>query len=163
MERSVTPAVFFLGLGMVTLWLSARLSDHAAADALGGSFLPRVLALSLILLSVLLVVGESVGVRSGKHRRIGDLASADQPEAPLPTGGRRRVLQFGASLLAYSALLPVIGYLAASFLAFGAMIFIAGERRLARVAVAAATTTAALYLLFGVGFNIEVPSGWIFR
>lgn len=70
-----------------------------------------------------------------------------------------RVYYTGASLLAFMALVSLLGMLAAMFLFMVALAYLWGERRAWLVLVVAATVTAAIWGVFVRGFAVQMPLG----
>ena len=164
--RDLIPAVVLLVVGVTTVRLAAGVSDVLTIDPLGGDFLPRILGIVLIALSVVLLVADLLGIDvRGAEAAVsaddgrGSMGSAPPP--PLTPESVRRVVLFLATMVVYAVLMVVVGYLPASLLSFAAMIWIGGERSLGRIALGSLVITASLYLLFAVIFGILVPTGMI--
>ncbi len=90
----------------------------------------------------------------------------EEPAAPAPGGGRSRWLaahgRFYAMwlvLLAYLALLPVIGFPVATVPALAALFALLGERRVAVAVGLALAATAILHLGFARGLGVQLPLG----
>lgn len=80
---------------------------------------------------------------------------AGEPQQPIP----RMVYYTGASLVAFMALVSLVGMLAAMFLFLVALGYLWGERRAWLVLLVAAIVTAAIWGVFVRGFAVQVPSG----
>jgi hypothetical protein len=79
-------------------------------------------------------------------------------DAPLPRIPPM-VWYSGASLLAFMALVPVIGMLPAMFVILVALGILWGERRYALLLLTAALMTAAIWGVFVKGFGVQLPKG----
>ena len=115
-----------------------------ASDLLGPTFFPRLLAAALAVLATTLIVRA---------------ASGRSDPAPLPA---IRVRLFWSTLgltLAYVLLLPRLGFLIATPLLLGAVIWLLGLRRWATLAGAAVGFTLALYLVFARALHVLLPLG----
>ena len=161
--RDLIPAVVLLVVGVTTVRLAAGVSDVLTIDPLGGDFLPRILGIVLIALSVVLLVADLLGidVRGAEAAVSADDGRGSMGSAPLTPESVRRVVLFLATMVVYAVLMVVVGYLPASLLSFAAMIWIGGERSPGRIALGSLVITASLYLLFAVIFGILVPTGMI--
>ena len=161
--RDLIPAVVLLVVGVTTVRLAAGVSDVLTIDPLGGDFLPRILGIVLIALSVILLVADLLGidVRVAEAAVSADDGRGSMGSAPPPPESVRRVVLFLATMVVYALLMVVVGYLPASLLSFAAMIWIGGERSPGRIALGSLVITASLYLLFAVIFDILVPTGMI--
>ena len=86
------------------------------------------------------------------------LALTPASDAPLPRIPRM-VWYSGASLLAFMALVPVVGMLPAMFVFLVALGILWGERRYVFLVVIAALLTAAIWGVFVKGFGVQLPKG----
>lgn len=115
-----------------------------ASDRLGPAFYPRLLAGVLTALAATLIV-----------RAAGDRSDA----APLPPT-RAPLLLFTVGMTAvYALLLPSLGYLIATPLLLGTVVWVLGLRSLPRAAAAAVGMTAVLYVVFGKALHVLLPMG----
>lgn len=166
--------------GATVYWLSGGVPDFTATDNLGGRFLPRLVSVLMMLTGLALMVTGwlNIEIQGGQVRRGAVTAPNEmEPSSAIPdeaaeerdagfaglSPGELRILGFIAVLLAYTLALPLVGYLAASIVAFAALIVIAGERRLLRVAGGAVGIALILYVLFGVVFHIHLPTASLLR
>lgn len=115
-----------------------------AADRLGPRFFPRLLAFALAL-SGLGLIRRSVTGRSDA-----------EPLAPVRIG---QFVLTVAITLAYAILLPTLGYLIATVLYVGALIWLLGYRNIVGLAATSAGVTAVLYLVFARALHVLVPMG----
>jgi hypothetical protein len=86
------------------------------------------------------------------------LALTPASDAPLPRIPRM-VWYSGASLLAFMALVPVVGMLPAMFVFLIALGTLWSERRYVFLVVIAALMTAAIWGVFVRGFGVQLPKG----
>ncbi len=115
-----------------------------ASDRLGPAFFPRLLALALAVLAATLVVRAVMG-RSDPSR---------------PPAVRSRVFAAVLVLLAaYALLLPSAGFLLATPLMLGTVIWLLGLRRWPSLVGTALGVTATLYLVFGRALHVLLPIG----
>ncbi|PWG65834.1 tripartite tricarboxylate transporter TctB family protein [Sediminicurvatus halobius] len=150
-------------------WMALSLPTAGALDPLGGAFLPKALAVVLALLGAALAITGLLGIGVP-----GGQAAAPKPGTPATRREEedtaepapesiRRVLAYAAGLVAYVWLMPVIGFLLSSFVAFTYFITVLGQRHPVKAPLAAAGITAGLYLLFGVLFGVRLPVGTLFQ
>ena len=115
-----------------------------ASDRLGPAFFPRLLALTLGVLAVLLIVRA--------------LAGRSDPSRPPPIRGGIFAGVLGL-MLAYALLMPRLGFLLATPALLGGVIWLLGVRRWPTLVAAAAGITAALYVIFGRALHVLLPMG----
>jgi len=165
-----------LVFGLFVYWLSGGISPTASLDMLGGRFFPRMVAILFILSSIGLIVtalmgieiaGGQVGGKKGSAEEGPSGAEAETFEATetpirgIPVG-TLRLLSYVSIMAVYTLVLPLIGYIPASILAFSGLIVTAGERRLVHVVLGAIGITLLLYFLFAVVFSMNVPEASLF-
>jgi hypothetical protein len=138
---------------------------------LGGRFFPRMVAVLFILSSIGLIVTALMGIEIAGGQVGGKKgAAAEEPPAveTLETpvrgipAGTLRLLSYVSIMAVYTLVLPLIGYILASILAFAGLIITAGERRPVHVALGAIGITLLLYFLFAVVFSMNVPEASLF-
>ena len=138
-----------IGLGLlvfaaVYFQQSFAITRGFASDRLGPAFFPRLLAAALAVLAITLIV-RAVAGRSDPTR---------------PPAVRLRVLLAVLGLLvAYALLLPWAGFLLATPVLLGAVIWLLGDRSWLSLAGTAVGTTAVLYLAFGRALHVLLPMG----
>jgi len=115
-----------------------------ASDRLGPAFFPRLLALALGVLALLLIVRALTG-RSDPSR----------PPA-LRTGVFAGVLLL---MVAYAFLMPRVGFLIATPVLLGAVIWILGLRSWTTLLGTALGITVVLYVVFGRALHVLLPMG----
>jgi ABC-type cobalamin transport system permease subunit len=136
-----------------------RPSGESLVEGLGPAFYPRLLAILLAGLALLVAMASGLGRRR------------EPPRAPgaAPPLGHLRVGILLAILVAYWLLMPLLGYLATTFAALVlTMFFLApAERRrrpatLSLIAGCAAAATAGIFLLFTRVVKVPIPMGiWL--
>lgn len=173
-RSNVVSGFVCLGFGAYVWWLAQAVPPMTLTDNLGGRFFPQLISIGFMIASLGLIITGFFGIeisggtvaqdKSVQPRAEGDAAGGrtveqKAAEAPAPRfgAGEVRLLAFVATMLAYTFLLPLLGYVVASALTFAVMIVIAGERRPLRVALGAVAITMMLYALFGVVFNMRLP------
>lgn len=168
----ISGVVCFL-FGAFVFWLSLSVPPVTLTDNLGGRFFPQIISALFMLASAGLIVTGALGIEisGGTVAGEGDAAQAAAQKAKAAaTGaaqlrfgpGEKRLLAFVVTMLVYTLVLPLLGYIVASLLTFAVMIMIMGERRPLRVGVGTVSITAMLYLLFAVIFNMNVPEASLF-
>lgn len=166
-QANVGVGAVLFAFGMVILAATRTIEETHTTDPLGPRFLPRVLAVVLMLLSVMLVVDGALQIRA-KRSSARKLALSEEKGARLHAGaagavaiaaGDRSVLLFIAAMAFYVALMPILGYALGSFVFFIATLALAGQRRPGMLIAQAIGTMVALYLLFGVILRIDLPDG----
>lgn len=165
----ISGAVCFL-FGAFVFWLSFSVPPVTLTDTLGGRFFPQIVSGLFMLASAGLVITGAMGIEisggtvSGEDQAAASAAPEAAPKADQPRvgPGEKRLLAFVVTMLVYTLVLPLIGYIAASLITFAVMIAIVGERRPLHVGAGAIVITAILYLLFAVIFNMNVPVASLF-
>lgn len=142
-------ADFYIGLGLLAIAMvyfqqSFSILRGFASDRLGPAFFPRMLALTLGALALTLIV-RAVSGRSDPSR---------PPEMHL--GVFAAVVGL---LVVYSFVLPAAGFLLATPVLLGAVIWLLGLRRWGALLGTAVGATAVLYLVFGRALHVLLPLG----
>ncbi len=142
-------ADFYIGLGLLAFALvyfqqSFTIMRGFAADRLGPAFFPRLLALALAALALTLVV-RAVAGRSDASR--------------LPEIRAGRLAAVLVVLVLYAVVLPYFGFLIATPLMLGAVIWLLGLRAWLSLAVTAAGVTVVLWLVFARLLHVLLPTG----
>ena len=106
----------------------------------GAELFPRMVLGTIIGLAILLALTR---------------ASEDAPLSRIPP----MVWYSGASLLAFMALVPVVGMLPAMFVFLVALGILWSERRYGLLLITAALMTAAIWGVFVKGFGVQLPKG----
>jgi hypothetical protein len=173
-RRNVISGSVCLAFGLFVYWLTGQVPAQASLDMLGGRFFPRVVTVLFILSSLGLIAtglmgieisGGQVGGKKGQAAELPEPAEpATEPE-PLVFGipaGTARLLGYVVGMATYTVILPLVGYIVASLLAFSGLIFTTGERRPLHIVSGSVAITALLYILFAVIFSMNVPEASLF-
>ncbi len=115
-----------------------------ASDRLGPAFFPRLLALVLAAMALALIVR----ALSGRSDR-----------SPLPAVRMTLLFWTLGLLAAYALLMPKVGFLVATPLLLGAVIWLLGLRQWATLAASAVGLTLVLYTVFGRALHVLLPMG----
>jgi hypothetical protein len=169
--KNVISGGICLAFGLFAYWLTGGVPATASLDMLGGRFFPRMITILLILSSIGLIVTGFMGIEiaggqvGGKKGRAEEVpAEAKITEAPVAgfPAGTARLISYVSIMTVYILILPLVGYITASFLAFTGLIMTAGERRPLHVLLGSAGITMLLYVLFAVIFSMNVPEASLF-
>jgi putative tricarboxylic transport membrane protein len=142
-------ADFAIGLGLLAFALvyyqqSFSIVRGFASDRLGPAFFPRMLALSLAALSLVLIVRALAG-RSDPSR---------------PPAMRLGVFAAVMGLLVvYAVIMPAVGFIVATPVLLAAVIWLLGLRQWAALLTTAIAVTAVLYVVFGRALHVLLPLG----
>lgn len=150
--RNVIAALVLLVLGAGYAFLTTRLPTRGIENTTEPSFFPWVIVVCLLLLSAALLIQ---GLRMPASEK-----PAAGPRAPAPL--------YAAGLLvcvAYLALLPTLGFVAANIPFFAVLMLFFGERRPHWIVIASTVISLALFFLFREVFQIRLPvgilAGWL--
>jgi hypothetical protein len=149
MRANLLLGALFAFFGGWYLWLTTGGPYRHLPHDPGIMFVPRVLACGLIFLSVLLILQQIV-------------PRLPRPEeAPPDRLVSREWFQtiglFGLTV-AYTALLPRLGFLIATPIYLIAAMFLSGAHRGVRIGVTAVVVTAVIYASFVYFFRVSLPS-----
>lgn len=147
--KNIAAALGFLAFGALYAYLTSQLPLRLG-NVPGPSFFPWVLTVCFLGLSAVLLVQ-------------GLMVPAGQPSRPkserLVT---RRVTAALLLMAVYLGMLPYLGFLLATVLLFGALMWAAGENRLLHIAGWSAAMTALLYAMFRYAFQVPFPAAPVF-
>jgi len=127
---------------------SSRL-ERTMKMGIGIGFLPFTMSLAMGVLSVVLLVS----LLKGKTK-IQDGPICEK-------GGALRVVTVVVTLSAYIILIDGIGFVPSTFLFFCGMIFILGQRRIAKILLTSAAFTLFLYAIFRLWLQSPLPTGFL--
>ena len=132
---------------------STLIQDHG----LGASFFPQLVSVGIGIISLVVLVREIIAIRGSSPRNA--LAGGDA------TTGRevrdtRAVILVLMLLVLFTALAPLIGFLAGTVLFFSVTLVVLGERSVIRYLTGAAFACG-VYALFRFGFMVRLPVGTI--
>ena len=142
-------ADFYIGLGLLAFALvyfqqSFTILRGFASDRLGPAFFPRMLALTLAALAVTLIVRAAAG-------------RSDPSRPPQIRVGRLVAVLVVLALYAFA--LPSVGFLIATPLMLGAVIWFLGLRAWPSLATAAVGVTVVLWFVFARLLHVLLPKG----
>lgn len=152
MRRDWIAGLALLGLAAFYFRLSADIPRSRLSDVVGAASFPRLLAVCLALLSVILVL-------TGALRRVPVTPEAARQRI---AADRHGFLRAGGTLLlgvGYLAVITFTGYPLAVALLVTAMLLYTGKRLSWGVITTGLATGLFFWLLFGVVFGIPVPEG----
>ncbi|HME45607.1 MAG TPA: tripartite tricarboxylate transporter TctB family protein [Syntrophorhabdales bacterium] len=141
MSRELKAGIFFLVISVLVIWESVRV-DVGTLKEPGPGFLSFCVGIVLFGLSIVLV---------GRGRRV--------REKGTPHSGR--VLLALASLFAYSLVLGLAGFVAATFFLVAALLQLGQSRRWWWLAGVSGLVTFAAYFVFGALLHVYFPRGFL--
>jgi hypothetical protein len=131
------------------LWRTTAAADRRLPYDPGTMFVPRMLAIGLILLSALLLLQQIV-------------ARLPHPKEapPEPLDSRQWLQTFGllVTTVAYALLLPWLGFLLVTPIYLIAAMFLCGARSRLHAGVTAAVVTGVIYVSFAYFFRVSLPA-----
>ena len=137
----------------VFITLVLGFAAYYAHDVWGGRF--ETVAYGFFCISLLAVLGLFLLISSIRQRRL----SEGDAESPFKTPRPFLLFTF---LAAYGALQAVLGFLAATLLVFGCLVWFFGERRWPYLVATAIGMAVLTHLIFVQALSIPVPAGVIF-
>ena len=145
-RRNIIAGVVMLAVSIGYGVLTAGLPDRSLPDTPGPAFLPTLITLGLLVLSVALLIRGVVDARreSGGADRYG-----------VPARGWIALAGFAV----YVGLLPSLGFVAASVLFFAGLMWLYGERNKILIGLTSILVPVVLFYLFTAGFQILLPRG----
>ncbi len=141
MRSDLRSGLFFLGLSLVLMWESLRVQLGTFMEP-GSGFLSFGVGLALCALSIVLIV-RGWNVRNAKKSHSG------------------RVVLAIASLLIYSLLLNVLGFVVATFFLVGVLFHLGQPRPWWWLIGTSAVVSFMAYLVFGVFLHVYFPRGFL--
>lgn len=152
--------------GCVIFTAAAALLWHSLAEHYRGpgvewkmspSLFPVLVSAALLLLSAALCLEGFAQIRREKEVPPGGEVSPFG-EAPLCAPGKQKpVLLTLALSAAYYGLLRLIGFIPATILFLGALLYLLGERRHWLVALVAVVSALGIYAVFGLALGVMLP------
>lgn len=127
-------------------------APHKIGGGMSAAGYPRVLAFSVLALSVILLVRAFA-------RGDGKQSVMDQAVQAAKRSARRKVALTFLSLVAYTLLLYQVGYLIMTILLLAFIMVLVGERRWVFVALSSLSLTLTLYGISFYVFHIDLPAG----
>ena len=145
MRRDVAFGSATLALGAIYYWLAGSIAISSLADAIGPQGLPKIYALALIALSLVLIV-------TGARAKPQNPSSKSQSALPRAAG----MLLIG---IAYVLVVPYVGYMVSIAAVILATIYYQGGGLTRHAVVVALCGGVFFWLLFVAGMGISQPSG----
>jgi putative tricarboxylic transport membrane protein len=144
-------ADFYIGLGLLAFALvyfrqSFMILRGFASDRLGPAFFPRMLALALAALALTLIIRAVAG-------------RSDPSRPPAIRAGTLAIVL--VVLVLYAFVLPYLGFLIATPLMLGAVIWFLGLRAWSSLAATAVGVTVVLWLVFARLLHVLLPAGFL--
>jgi hypothetical protein len=152
-ESAVVRANLLLGgllalFGGWYLWLTAGAPHRRLPYDPGIMFVPRILASGLIFLSALLIFQQIIPRLPRPE---------EAPPDRLDSGERLRIFGLFGLTVAYTALLPWLGFLLVTPVYLIAAMVLSGSRSRASIGVIAVIVTAVIYVSFVYFFKVSLP------
>ena len=147
-RTNVILGVLLILFGGWYLWLAAAVPRRRLPYDPGLMFLPQVLAVGLILLSVLLILQQVVPRMPRPD---------EAPPARLAPREWLQTVGLLALTVAYTVLLPWLGFLLATPVYLVAAMLLAGAGRRPRTGVIAVVVTGVIYVSFVYFFKVLLP------
>lgn len=132
-------------------WYYALTLDRGEMSEPGPGFLPIVLGSLGMIISAFLLISTCLS-----RKKPGEETPPAKPDAP---GSYRPLFLYGLTMALFILTLDVIGIVPGLFLAMVAFSKISGLDGWLKPAILGATTAIALYVIFGVIFQITMPMG----
>jgi len=145
-HKNIIAGIILTALGLAYGYMTTGLPVRSLPNTPGPSFFPWILTFCLLVLSVSLLVQ---GLRMGK----------DEAPPGNDGGGSIPAFLFLIVFAVYLALLPFMGFLAASIPFFAVLMVLYGETRKLWIASLSFGVPVFLFLLFRDVFNIPMPRG----
>jgi putative tricarboxylic transport membrane protein len=153
MNKDVLSGLILLGVAGVYYWATLQIPDSSLSDEVGAQGLPRILAVLLAGLAVLIVIRGAA-----RGRQFVGAADAED-ERPAPPS---RALGLLAIAAGYIVAAPLVGFAPALALLIAAVALYEGMRPSWRMALVAAGGALAFWLLFVRLLGVEQPAAGLF-
>lgn len=151
-QRDLITALCVIGLGLGLFWLGGQVRDFASAG-IGAGFLPRIVAVLLVVLGAVLLLG-------ARHRPV--VSAADPEQEGGEWGGWPAVLASVGLMGAYVAALDGLGFILASSLYIFLQTLVLAKnarRRYLGFGLIGLGVSAGAYWLFVRVFQVMIPAG----
>lgn len=149
-KLNIFTGLIFLAIGIFAYVSSLGMVAKNANDVLGPSFWPKILAVLMIILSVILL-GEALFMKSNIPSPI-DIHSE----------GFHRVIKICLVLVMFAVLIYFAGIYIAMLFMMPATMFLHGERKIPIMAGITAGMILFIYLVFGKALHVPLPTGKLF-
>ncbi len=144
-------AVALLGIGIVVLLDGLSQAASTSASGVGAGFVPKVVGVMLIALSLALMVQVARGRRGAPDESEGDVDVRHTRWVPLAV--------CVAAVLIFIAGVETLGYVIVSSIVFWLTAWAVGARGIVRTAVIAIVLSLVVYLAFTQLLDISLPAG----
>ena len=155
MNKDIVSGAILLVAAGAYYWATLQIPDSSLSDEVGAQGLPRILALLLGVLSLLIMVR---GLAIARRKQPATVSDVDEEETASP----QRALGFLAIAAGYVLIAPVLGFGPALALLIAAIALYEGMKPSWRVAAVAAGGAAAFWLLFVQLLGVEQPASILF-
>lgn len=145
-KRNGVAAIILIGIGTAYGILTAGLPDRTLPDTPDPAFMPWIVTVLLVGLSLILLVRSFAVSRP---------AGNDAETA----GSNAQPIAFLIGIFGYIVALPVLGFVLASIPFVAIAMWLFGERRVSWLAIGSFGTPILLFIVFRHGFNIILPRG----
>jgi putative tricarboxylic transport membrane protein len=143
---TICVAAFLVAMALLTRGFGA---DTITGDVFGPSGFPLLLIAIGLLLTGLIALGQLRGTSERTQEKLLDLS----------TRAGRALVSSAAVLVAYLAIMNVLGYVLSTLVFSFVAAWVMGYRKIPALAAFSVVVTAALFLLFGRAFYIPLPRG----
>jgi len=123
--------------------------DVLKTAALSARLFPRILAISIGVLGLFLIFSD-LYLKAGRYR-------AKKPKVEIES----RTWIVMLILCGYFVLIFIVGYLYATILALGILMYCFGMNRLNRIIMISVIATFMIYLIFEKLLYVQLPEGWL--
>lgn len=150
-QRDIASGVFWLVIGLgLSLWTLTSYEIGRLTQP-GPGYLPLVLGIILLLLSLILLVGQ-----------IKKTPGAGQAVLPAtPSGGWKKVVYAVSVLMAAAFLFERVGYLLTFFVLIVLLMKGVGRQSWKRILLTALLTTLGVYIVFVRLLEVQLPRGFL--
>lgn len=147
MRRADQVVAAIVILVAVVVLVESRSLELFAGSGLGPGFAPVALAIALVSLGVLLLI-------------VATAQPSDSPAICWPRGRPRLVVGLTiADLFAYPCLIPLVGYIVATFIFMWPIVWLFGRYRWYTATAAALALSVGMYVVFELVLSTQLPSG----
>ena len=142
-------SLIWIALGIGQCMESWVLLGLGSVSEPGTGFMPFVVGLVIIVLSVILLLESSIEVKKNPRRKVSLWSDTHW----------RRVIYIVILLLAYALLLPKLGYLIATFLVLVFLLKSGEPIKWPAAIIVGILTSTISYLVFGIWLSVSFPGG----
>lgn len=150
----------FLIVFSIVLFISTYSFKRLTVSEIGPAFLPRIVAILLFAMSVILLVQLILKQKSQSGESVQE--EVDEEEQKTDRKGMYKVILSIMLMIIYLAVMPTIGFLISTFIyliAQGWMIASPENRNLLRISIVSLIVSGLVYYIFRNLFHLMLPSG----